>query len=121
VELLRKEKIVRIEGHIIKWVLQQLEQEPTWDGDNIIVWAKIILPADEDGIVHELRFGNRIELAGQALEAYWGESRERGTRHRSNFFWGPARVAFTEARSWAEEEIKKLERAIKAREKAREN
>ena len=93
-------------------------QEQPDAGDNIMVTATIFLPSDGPGPVHlrsDLRYGNRCEVAGEALYYFWGESVE-GYRIRTKTFTSEKWLdAFQKASDYCDEELLKLDQMITAR------
>lgn len=104
-------------------VIKRAGQEPAWLGDRVITRAEIHLPTENWEVNKELRFGNRLKVANKPLDAFWGHlSSEGNYRYEyQHFLVRKWREGFAQAEAWAAQEIGKLIKAVKRREKALAN
>ena len=113
--------VIVVGGEIrIKVEMLVLPQDEPRVSDNMAVLCRIMLPAENRELVKELRFENRLEIAGEELYEDWGEKTVRGFRTRSRCFTAPrASEAWREAKEWVWGEVKKLDKALGKRARAR--
>ena len=108
-------------GVRVKIEMFMLAQDPAWSKDDVTIYARILLPEKEDRLVEELRFGERVGIAGQKLHKYWGSGTTEGYRSRSACFRSAkGSKAWGKARNWVWGEIEKLDKALEKRAKAKE-
>lgn len=106
------------------YVIERNGQQPPDQGDFVQCVAQIFLPAESNPSFHHpvisapIKFGSRLAIADEHLNAYWGI--DRGDyRMRTREFAAPTwREAFQQAENWAISELEKLEQALEAREEA---
>jgi len=113
--------------------VSRVGQETSDQGDQIVVRARIFLPADEREdsyytnylVRRHLCFGSRLKIGGEYLTPHWGKeiTDKNGHRwhYREDYFRGTKwSDAFARAQAWAEGELNKLSEALAARAKALE-
>jgi hypothetical protein len=123
-ETIKKEITIELEyGLDAKVSLMRASQQAPWQGDEVMVEARIDLPAErgKSTLNYHLRFGERLWLAGIPLEKEWGWEGE-GCRWISKCFrsW-KASEAFELAEKWAMEEVGKLAKMLEERRRVRES
>ena len=103
------------------YTIERNGQEDPADGDRVCVKLRIYLQC-EDGsgsIKKDLRFDRRVLMLGIPLWSNWGNYNDEGFRQMEKLFLAETwREAFIEAKDYAEQEIEKLEEAIRNREEA---
>jgi hypothetical protein len=130
----------------------RIGQKHVSEGDDVVALGVVLLPAGDEGyckycappngpygLAQGLRFGKRLEMDGEPLEANWGEHlvprhggfavralRDRfglteGYRYRDRSFTAPTWAeAMRRAWDWAVGEVLKLEEALRVRREALE-
>ena len=113
--------VVLQEKYKVRIEMFMLRQEAPWLKDDVTIYVRIMLPAQEHGLVEGLRFANRLKVAGESLHEDWGADLVEG--HRSKGICvraSRASRAWSKAEAWAWGEIKKLDSALEKRARARE-
>ena len=103
------------------YTIERNGQEDPAKGDRVCVKLRIYLQC-EDGsgnIKKDLRFDRRVLILGIPLWCNWGNYNDEGFRQMEKLFLAETwKQAFIEAKDYAEQEIEKLEEAIRNREEA---
>jgi len=115
-------EISELGGLEVKVLLVMTSQDSPWEDDDVVVEAKIELPAEKTGeLMYELQFGKRLWLRGEALEKHWARMGD-GCRWANKYFGAKkASDAFQKAEEWALGEVHKLAEAMRRRREARES
>ena len=104
------------------YTIEEAGQEDPAEGDRVCVKLRIYLPCEEgvSDIKKDIRFDRRVLISGIPLWWNWGyySDDERCRFQTKVFFSATWREAFVEAKDYAEQEIEKLEEAIRNREEA---
>ena len=103
------------------YTIERNGQEDPAKGDRVCVKLRIYLPAQEDHeIKKDLRFDRRALVLGIPVWRNWGtySCDEESRFIEITFLAETWREAFVEAKDYAEQEIEKLEEAIRNREEA---
>ena len=93
-------------------------QQDAWQGDALIVEALIALPANNHGaILRELRFEDRVKVAGYPLTSTWGslDAHTPSRSHTRQFMAATWAEAFALASDWVRAELTPLQEATSAR------
>ena len=104
------------------YTIDRAGQEDPAKGDRVKVVLRVYLPCEEgvSDIKKDLRFDRRVLILGIPIWSNWGYySDDVGFRQMEKVFLAETwREAFVEAKDYAEQEIEKLEEAIRNREEA---
>lgn len=101
------------------YVVERVGQLDPKDGNDVVVRVAISLPATGGRINPELRFGCRVQILGEKLGGEWGYPKSSSYRTRIDKVNGERWSAvFEKAAEFAEEEIMKLEDALRVRAQA---
>ena len=121
-EVIRKDWWIELDGAQVKVVVLRAGQESPWEGDEVVVEARIELPNEGGGeLIYGFRFGERVCLGGVPLNADWGVEGKSMRWISKCFRSKKASDAFQTAEKWALGEIEKLVEARRKRRAARED
>ena len=110
------------DGINAKYSLERVGQQPPAQGDGVVVLARIMLPALKHGsLIYEIRFGERLKLAGESLDFNWGAAGDAYRYRTEEFVATKWSEAFANAAAWARSELHKLAEALTVRAKALED